>query len=352
MNIVITPESSRFGFCEGVERAHLGLTYASDVAREYGIERVFGFHDIVHNEHVTRYHENRGVVFVDDYAQIPNNSIAILSAHGSSPKVSLDLEERGGLVFDAACPLVVSTHAAVWSARKNGEKLLYLVGSDPRKGGSIHDEVLGTMGHIEYTVDGEVSPVDVEYAELGQSPDDIASRLIDGRERYRLFGQTTLLAKKLVELKEQVAQEIALREPNARVARVAIRDVCFAVQERQEGVRGLLNDNGILDHFVVVTDPNSKNGRSYVNLARGIISEEGLPTLVHAVEHEDDIDPSVSGRIAVTASASTPDEITRRVVKKLGGNEADVPLNRPTFPLKGVSKEVISKRVKEWLHAA
>ena len=353
-NVIFIPEAQKYGFCEGVERAHQGLENLSSVANELNVGTIYGYHDIVHNEDVARYHRKNGVQFIDDVSEAPDASIVMGSAHGSSPLVPIDVESRGGLFFDSACPLVINTHNAVWNGRKYGEKLLYIVGKNPDNGGKIHDEVLGTMGHMDFNKRGNADPVERVYAEQEEDPVEIAERLLgDGLSlKYRMLAQTTLLATRVLDLKSEIASELSKLQPEAQIQRVDRRDVCFAVEKRQQGVHDIFAAGIDLQHVVVVTDPNSKNGMGYVNLAKQIIEDKGFEIKVHAVADRDDIPEGVEGNIGVTASASTPDETTRGVVEELGGNPELVVDFRPTFQLGGVSREAIKKRVHKWQVAA
>lgn len=351
-NEIIVPDAERFGFCRGVEAAHQALSRVSDVAARFNIPRVYGYHDIVHNDDVTRYHEERGVVFVDALSDIPNESIVVGSAHGSSPEVMADVLSRESLFFDAACPLVLHTHKAVEQARQNGEAVIYLLSGKPGVAPKIHDEVKGTVGHMDYYFDesGQLvhDPLERYFVELSDDPQAVAKEaLARGTRRFRLVGQTTLLATASIGFKESLKSAIEKNDPTSEVQRADRRDVCFAVEERQEGVRVLLSRKP--DSVVVVTDKNSKNGMGYVKLAEQVIEEQGLDTVVHAVANETELGEDIKGAVAVTASASTPDAVTREVVLRLGGDQNLVPYSRPSFNLRGCSEKEIEETIQRWL---
>src|SRR3954467_9800977 len=76
------------GFCAGVVRAIDTVERALEL---YGAP-IYVRHEIVHNRHVVEELREKGVVFVEDLNEVPDDGIAILSAHG----VSRAVMEEGG----------------------------------------------------------------------------------------------------------------------------------------------------------------------------------------------------------------------------------------------------------------
>ena len=79
------------GFCAGVDRAIEIVELALAV---YG-EPVYVRHEIVHNRHVVETLRAKGAVFTEDLAEIPRDSLVIYSAHGISPAVREEAQQRG-----------------------------------------------------------------------------------------------------------------------------------------------------------------------------------------------------------------------------------------------------------------
>src|SRR5918996_322527 len=53
----------------------------------------------------------RGAIFVEELDEsIPQGATTVFSAHGVSPAVHADAEERGLFTIDATCPLVTKVH--------------------------------------------------------------------------------------------------------------------------------------------------------------------------------------------------------------------------------------------------
>ena len=79
------------GYCAGVERA----VEAVELALEGRGRPVYVRKQIVHNLHVVRDLEAKGAIFVDDVEEVPAGAVAVLSAHGSPPRVFEEAAARG-----------------------------------------------------------------------------------------------------------------------------------------------------------------------------------------------------------------------------------------------------------------
>ena len=75
------------GFCAGV---YMAIDVVDQLLDILDGEPIYVYHEIVHNLHVVNRFKNLGVTFVEDIADVPENSIIVFSAHGVSPAV------RGG----------------------------------------------------------------------------------------------------------------------------------------------------------------------------------------------------------------------------------------------------------------
>jgi len=143
------------GFCAGVEMAIKALSW---MVRAFE-PPVYCYHEIVHNKLVVDRFVERGVVFVDDIADVPPNRPIMLSAHGSAPAVVAAARERGSYVVDAVCPLVTKVHHEVKVRAGKGYQIVYI-------GHEGHEEAVGTMAvapeaiHlVEHAADLDAIPV-------------------------------------------------------------------------------------------------------------------------------------------------------------------------------------------------
>ncbi len=82
------------GFCAGVASA---VEIVEAALQKYGAP-LYVFHEIVHNTYVVKDFKTRGVIFVDDLAEVPNGKRVIFSAHGVAPEV-LETAQRKDLKY-------------------------------------------------------------------------------------------------------------------------------------------------------------------------------------------------------------------------------------------------------------
>src|SRR5580704_18013456 len=94
------------GYCAGVDRAVQAVEKALE---RYG-PPVYVRKQIVHNTHVVRALEERGVIFVEETEAVPEGALVVFSAHGVSPEVREEAKGRGLRTIDATCPLVTKVH--------------------------------------------------------------------------------------------------------------------------------------------------------------------------------------------------------------------------------------------------
>src|SRR5271168_4708684 len=143
------------GFCAGVNMAIESLERALEL---YGTP-LYVYHEIVHNRPVVERFRKRGVVFVDDIAEIPEGATVLYSAHGVAPALRASATERRLRAIDATCPLVTKVHLEAIRFAREGYTIL-LIGHEG------HDEVAGTIGEAPGNIrlvqdEGEVAALDL-----------------------------------------------------------------------------------------------------------------------------------------------------------------------------------------------
>ena len=106
MNIIL---ANPRGFCAGVDRAIDITNKALDI---FGAP-IYVKHEIVHNKYVVDGLKERGVIFIEDIAKVPEHSILIFSAHGVSDDIIKQSEKKNLKIFNATCPLVTKVHMEV-----------------------------------------------------------------------------------------------------------------------------------------------------------------------------------------------------------------------------------------------
>lgn len=278
------------GFCAGVVRA-IDIV---DIALQKYSAPVYVRKEIVHNQAVVSDFQSRGVVFIDDLEEAPENSLVIFSAHGVSPAVRDRARARGLRVIDATCPLVTKVHLEVHRFLREGHTLLLI-------GHRSHDEVEGTLGEAP----GQIL--------LVESEKDVDRLTVPTGARIMILTQTTL---SLDETRGLVAA-IRRRFPDAQTP--PKDDICYATQNRQDAVKELLRRG--IDLLLVVGSKNSSNSQRLVDVAR----QAGCKA--YLIDRADEIDPAwLSGvrAVGLTAGASAPEHLVRGVVDSLRGPGATV----------------------------
>jgi 4-hydroxy-3-methylbut-2-enyl diphosphate reductase len=266
------------GYCAGVERA---VDTVERALRHYG-EPVYVRKQIVHNSHVVRELEAQGAIFVDSVEEIPEGSTVVFSAHGVSPAVRAESDERALTSIDATCPLVTKVHTQARRFADAGYTIVLI-------GHAGHEEVEGTMGEApEATVLVE-SIADAEALELPA----------DAHVAY--ITQTTLSVDETREIID------VLRRRFPQIAGPAREDICYATTNRQRAVKSLLEEVELL---LVVGSRNSSNSVRLVEVA-GAAGVEA-----HLVDDVSEIRESWLDGVEVvglTSGASAPEALVTGV---------------------------------------
>lgn len=277
------------GFCAGVMRA---ITIVRAALEKHG-PPVYVLHEIVHNTHVIKELAEKGAVFVESLEDIPTGSVTIFSAHGVSLNIENKAARLGLLTTDATCPLVSRVHRRVVRLNKIGYDVLVL-------GHKGHPEVEGTCGHAT----GAVHVV--------SRPEEVATLQVADPQRVGYVTQTTLSLDDTQELLAAIRQRFPdINEPERT-------DICYATTNRQNAVRELARQ---VDLVLVVGSKNSSNS----NRLREAAEHRGVRA--YLIDQAEEIDSSwLEGvqRVGLTAGASAPEVLVRKVVERLKSCGADV----------------------------
>jgi 4-hydroxy-3-methylbut-2-enyl diphosphate reductase len=275
------------GFCAGVDRA---IDIVERALERCGVP-IYVRHEVVHNRFVVEDLRRRGAIFVDDLHEVPEGASVVFSAHGVSRAVRAQAETRRLQIFDATCPLVTKVHREVLRNLEAGRSVILI-------GHAGHPEVEGTLGQWE-------GAEQRRRIHLVETVGDVARLELDDPQRIAFVTQTTLS----VEDTAAIIEALQARFP--AVMGPKKDDICYATQNRQDAVKGL---SARCDLVLVVGSPNSSNS----NRLREIAEKEGAEA--HLIDGPQDIGRDwLEGnrRIGVTAGASAPAVLVRRVVERL-----------------------------------
>jgi 4-hydroxy-3-methylbut-2-enyl diphosphate reductase len=282
----ITPR----GYCHGVVDA---FRIAKRVREETdGPVHMLGM--LVHNTHATDDLQQQGIALVDQpdrlagLDQIKEGTV-IFTAHGVSPQVKQRAVELGLNPVDATCSDVVRTHELVADLAQKGYEVVYI----GRKG---HPEPEGVVGEAP----GKVY--------LVQDPEDIDALELKG-DRIAVTCQTTLSVWDTGDL----IGRVKARYPQAEVH----NEICRATQERQEAAVEAAQH---VDVVIVVGSPRSSNSLRLVEVVKKLANKPAY--LVDSLEEVDLSWFAGVKKVGVTSGASTPSQLTRRVIEYLEALEA------------------------------
>ena len=270
------------GFCAGVVRAIDVVKIALDL---YG-PPVYVRKEIVHNKHVVDELRHAGAIFVEELQEVPAGARAIFSAHGVSPDVRREAQERRLQVIDATCPLVTKVHLEAVKFARDGYTIVLIGHKD-------HDEVIGTLGEVP------------DRTSLVSTVADVDALVVRDPARVCYLTQTTL---SLDETRDIV---IRLKERFPLIQGPPAQDICYATENRQMAVKAVAS---FCDLLLVVGSQNSSNSKRLVEVG------ENTGVRSFLVNDWDDVDEKwLSGvkNVAVTAGASAPEHLVNELMASL-----------------------------------
>ncbi|OED37868.1 4-hydroxy-3-methylbut-2-enyl diphosphate reductase [PVC group bacterium (ex Bugula neritina AB1)] len=263
------------GTCFGVRDA-IDLALESENKKDLTI-----LGQLVHNPQTVLRLEEQGIRNANKVEDIETKYVMI-TAHGASNKVKEEVLNRGHILEDASCPLVVRVHKAIKKMVKDGYFPVVI-------GQESHVEVRGIVGDLkDYEVIGSIK--DVEK--------------IEGYPRLGIVSQTTQPIKnvlKIVEaIKEQKHEDIKF-----------VDTVCKPTKDRQKAVEDLCSK---VDIVMVVGGFNSSNTKKL----KLVCEKKGLRC--HHIEGVQNIKEEwfyADDHVGITAGTSTPSDVIEKVYEYL-----------------------------------
>ena len=271
------------GYCAGVDRAVITVEKALE---RYGAP-VYVRKQIVHNIHVVRELEARGVIFVEEVDEVPEGAHVVFSAHGVSPAVVEAASDRCLQAIDASCPLVTKVHREAKRFARDDYQIL-LVGHEG------HEEVEGTAGEAPDNVT------------IVNNPDEAATVEVDDPSKLVWLSQTTLSVDETMETVRRLRERFPnLQDPPSD-------DICYATQNRQVAIKKVARGS---DLVIVVGSANSSNSVRLVEVAL----EYGAKA-AYRVDYADEVRQEwLDGveTVGITSGASVPDVLVQQLLDEL-----------------------------------
>ncbi|QKQ24522.1 4-hydroxy-3-methylbut-2-enyl diphosphate reductase [Candidatus Ruthia endofausta] len=272
------------GFCAGVERA---IEIVERALKLHGAP-VYVRHEVVHNKFVVDGLKAKGAVFVENIADVPNNQVVIFSAHGVSMAVRKQTQNTGATIYDATCPLVTKVHKEVARKQKQNHQVI-LIG---HKG---HPEVEGTLGQSS----------EDKCVQLVEIIEDVERLNFSKNIHISYTTQTTLS----IDDTQYIVDYLKSKFPTIDASKKD--DICFATQNRQDGVKILMQSSDVL---LVLGSSNSSNS----NRLKEIAEKMDIPAyLIDGAGEIDELWLKGMNTIGVTAGASAPEVLVQEVIHYL-----------------------------------
>jgi 4-hydroxy-3-methylbut-2-enyl diphosphate reductase len=275
MKVLLADE---YGFCFGVERA-------VDMVEEavgHG-ETVRSLGPLIHNRLEMQRLAHEGVTTISEPVQIGRGETAVIRAHGVTPAVQKELEETAGKVVDATCPFVTRVQRLASRAAAQ-DRHVVIVGSPE------HPEMVGVRGYAP------------EHSFIINDASEVAS--LPRLKNPLVVSQTTIKSQTFFDTAEAVKTRT---DDEVEI----VNTICSATRDRQEAARALA---GMVEAFYIIGATHSSNS---VKL-HAVCKEQCEKSFL--IETEEDIDPGdLVGveTVGVTAGASTPEWLIKRVVVRL-----------------------------------
>ncbi len=275
------------GFCMGVRRV---MELALSAVRHHP-GPLYTYGPLIHNPQVLELLRSKGIEVLRELPAPGSRrgGTVIIRAHGVPPHDKAALKRAGfDQVLEGTCPRVLKVQAIIAKAARHGKHVVIV-------GDAGHPEVKGLKGHA-----GDMGWVVSTPGEVELLPE--LSQVV-------VVAQTTQ--------HEEVFQQV-VAALQRRFGDLEVHDtICEATHRRQDEVRRLA---GEVDAVVVVGGRESGNTRRLATVA----AESGK--VVQAVETEAEIDAESLhrlGSVGVTAGASTPNWVIKRVVREVAAIRSD-----------------------------
>ncbi len=271
MNITL---AEKYGFCFGVKRA-IKIAQNSPNASTTG--------PLIHNsEEINRLKLNFNVTTHDDISSIRENEKAIIRTHGITKQDFNALKKRNVDLIDATCPYVTKPQKICEDMSKKGYTVVIF-------GDKNHPEVKGVKSYA-----GDKVHVVLSVDELEDLPK---------HSKVAVVSQTTRKAEDFA----KIINHLVFEHKEVRV----FNTICNATFENQDAARELAKKSDIM---IVIGGKNSSNTKQLLKISKEFCKD------CYLIENEQELENTwFEGKkeCGVTAGASTPDWIIKKIVAKI-----------------------------------
>jgi 4-hydroxy-3-methylbut-2-enyl diphosphate reductase len=267
------------GFCFGVKRA---LNIAFDTAEHKKNVCMLG--DIVHNEDVVNTISAAGIKKIGRLSSGKGKTL-LIRAHGASKATIRKAKQAGYNIVDATCLMVKEIHRI--AIRKEGQGYAIIVIGDKK-----HDEVRGITGQLKKRA------LVIDSLKSIPSPASLKKY-----SKAAVVVQSTQNVEKVEKIINQLENSIPHLE--------FYNTICQPTTCKQQEARNLPLKNEVM---IVIGSKTSANTKRLYEISKSLNKK------TYWIQSQKDLRKDWFSHIksvGITAGASTPDETTKEVVKKI-----------------------------------
>lgn len=284
-NIILAKHS---GFCYGVKRA---VETVKKLKAQNPDKEISILGELIHNTHVIEELESLGIHTLYEIPEY-GEGICVIRSHGASPEVFEQVKNSGFELYDLTCPDVKKVQQKAIQLVQEGYYLVIV-------GKAEHPEVMAIRACAHQFGDKIAVATDVE--QLVALRDEIKSHKRVGVVVQTTQRITTLI--KIVEYLTSISKEL-----------MVANTICASTNMRQKEAKELAQN---ADLMVVVGSKKSANTTHLAEILKDITKTIHIEDDSELCEYKDLI--TNANNIAVTAGASTPENIIQNVINKLKG---------------------------------
>jgi 4-hydroxy-3-methylbut-2-enyl diphosphate reductase len=280
MQVLLADE---YGFCFGVERAVEMVEEAVSAG-----ETVRSLGPLIHNKQEMQRLAHEGVTAITEPVQIGRGETAVIRAHGVTPEVQKELEEKASKVVDATCPFVTRVQKLAARAAAKDRHVVIVGAPD-------HPEMIGVKGYAP------------DHAFIIRDETEVAT--LPRLRKPLVVSQTTIKSKTFFDTAEAVKSKT---DDDVEI----VNTICSATRDRQDAARALA---GMVDAFYIIGGRHSSNSVKLL----AVCKEQCEKSFLIETEEEINVADLVGVKqVGVTAGASTPDWLIKKVVSHLESIDA------------------------------
>ncbi|MEM7816864.1 MAG: 4-hydroxy-3-methylbut-2-enyl diphosphate reductase [Candidatus Aenigmatarchaeota archaeon] len=267
------------GFCFGVRRA---INIAKKETKKF--KEVLMLKDLVHNEDVIKQLERLGIRKIKNLNKADKSKTLLLCAHGE-PQDTIDKAKNYGYrIVDATCPMVKHIHSIAKDIEKRNRTIIVIGDRD-------HAEVIGILGQIN------------KRAIVIDPNKKLDLKKIKKISSASIIVQSTQDLETVLKIKNILSKNILDLE--------FFNTICKPTQARQKEAKKIAKEN---EAVIIIGSKKSANTKRLFWIAKNINKN------TYWINNESEIKNSWFegiNSIGITAGASTPDYIIKKVIKKI-----------------------------------